>query len=72
MSKVIFYKVGKYEFLLNNVDAVTEIYTGDGAYKFDVIVDGAEINIPAEPGVTTLEQLKEARESLIGAWKKTV
>lgn len=63
-----FYKIGKYEILLNNVDAVTEVYRNQHKHQFNVIVDGAEISI-YDHDVSDL--LKENKD-IVKEWKNCI
>ena len=58
-----FYKIGKYEFLLNTVDAVTDVYRNQESYQFDIIVDGAVIVI------ANLPDIHGVRQKIVVAWK---
>lgn len=63
MSENVFYKIGEYEILLNNVDAVTSIKTNNRhQVYFEVIVDGAIIEI----------YRPEQREEFVKAWKDCI
>lgn len=71
MSKAVFYKVGRFEILLNNVDAVSEIGRGAraGLKSYDILVKGLNLN-RTEPEGT--EELKKERDALISQWKECV
>ena len=69
-EKIMFYKVGEYEILLNNVDAVSDIKKlAGGRHYFEIVVDGATLAIAKG---TDDNGLIEERAELIKVWKECV
>ena len=76
MAKAVFYKIGRYEILLNNVDAVTDIEIGMvkntvQTLVFEIIVDGAIIFIHSG-SQTSNEDFQKVYDDFVKAWKESV